>query len=1054
MKLRYITLLFCSSLLIAGEAQFLRYPVPSPDGSRICFSYQGDLWLVSTESGTASRLTVNPGYDFNPKWAPDGSRIAFVSDRETNDQIYSMKPDGTDLKQHTFYAGGNRLYSWRMDSKGLIFGSKRNDRYAWMPEVYMVTLEGKTPQKLFNFNAIDGACAPDQHIFYFVNGYDHKWRKHYKGAANNDIFSYEPAADKMTQYTTSEFNDLHPMPVKTGLYFVSDRDGIFNIYFKSFADGSLKKITDITDDGIRHAAISADGSTIAYTNNLDCFILKTSTGKSTQLHIQVNEDTPFTREEYKKFSDHLSDMKISPDEKEAVIAYHGELYAVKLDKDDTGRISRITQTAWDDEEPVWSKDGKIIYFISDREGQFDVYQVTPLENLPFYMNPYFKITRITDTPEDETSLELSPDGKALSYQRGNGDLILRNIETGTEHILLAGWNLGGYAWSPDSQFLAFSRSDNNFNEDIFIIPAKGGKEVNISRHPDMDMAPVWSPDGKMLSFSSRRYANNMEVLYTYLTERDSYKTREDWKLEKELEALKKAREKNDKETKNDDQPEKSKKGKKHKKADQAEKKDAVHVTIDFDNIHKRVVRLTHHLGDAVPVAITSKDSNIIYQLTSDGKTDLLIRDLDKKEPNMLTQKGSSPRAVQLREKSVYFLSKSGSIQSVNLKGKDKKSYKVRGEFSQKKSEETRQVFNQIWRIQNDTFYDPHFHGADWKAIREAYSKKVAATRSERDFTDLMNMLVGELNASHQRYVAPSSHHVGFGNLGAQLKPVDKGVEITAIMPKGPLMRIENPAQVGDIITKINRKPFQNIYQNLRDTVGKRVELTILRGDKQIHVWVRPLAHREVTGNLAYDAWIEQNRRKVHEMTDGKLGYVHIKGMSIPSLEVFETELFSEAEGRDALIIDVRYNGGGWTTDFLLNILTVAQHAYTIPRGGGKGYPQGRRTFYHWNKPIYVLCNEFSYSNAEIFSHAIKVLKRGTLIGTPTFGAVISTGGSGLLNGGFIRKPFRGWYVKGSGMNQENNGAVPDYVVPISPQDQLKGRDPQLDKAVELFNTGK
>ena len=1047
-----IGIFFISGALLAGEAQFLRYSVLSPDGSQMCFSYQGDLWIVASSGGSAERLTAHPGYDFKPKWSPDGERIAFVSDRFSNDQIFSMKPDGTDLKRHTFYPGGNRLYSWRMDSKGLIFGSKRNDRYAWMPEVYMVGLDGKTPQKLFNFNAIDGACAPGIHKFYFVNGYDHRWRKNYRGAANNDIYSYMPKEKKMVRHTKFDGNDLLPMPVKDGLYFVSDRAGKFNIHFLDLATNKISQITDVKEDGIRHAAISADGSTIVYSNSLDTFILNTADKKSVRCSIQVPEDSPFTELEYKDFSSKLSDMKVSPDEKEAVIDYHGELYAVKMDKDDPGTIARITESAWHDSNPIWSKDGKKIYFLSDQEGQFDLYRVETTEDLPFYLNTYFKITRLTETPEDESQLGLTPDGESLSYLRGNGDFIVRNIKTGEELKLIEGWNLGDHAWSPDSQFLAFSRDDNNFNHDIFIIPAKGGEAINISQHPDIDMAPVWSPDGKMLAFSSRRYANNMEVLTTYLTEEDSNKTKDDWKREKELKKLKKEKEKKKKKDKEDSQDDSKKKKKKGEEV-KPEKENKILVKIDFKDIHKRVKRLTNHLGDAVPVAITEKERDILYVLSGESETDLYIRNIDKKEPTQLTVKDTSPNEIQCFEKNIYFLAKGGKIQSINYKGKDKKSYKVKGNFSQRKSDESMQVFLDVWRVQKDNFYDPDFHGADWMQLKEDYIQKLNAIRSERDFQDLMNMLVGELNASHQRYSGPRGQSVSYGNLGIQVKPVDNGLEITDIMPKGPMTKSKVKAAIGDVITEVNRKPFSNFHEQLRDKQGKLIDLTILRGEQKLTIQARPENHRRVTNALAYDAWIDKNRNKVHEETDGKLGYVHIKGMSIPSLEVFETELFSEAEGKDALIIDVRYNGGGWTTDFLLNILTTAEHAYTIPRDGGKGYPQGRRTFYHWTKPIYVLCNEFSYSNAEIFSHAIKVLERGTLIGNPTFGAVISTGGKGLLNGGFIRMPFRGWYVKGSDLNQENNGAVPHHIVDLTPEDQLQNKDPQLDKALELFKKG-
>jgi C-terminal processing protease CtpA/Prc len=404
----------------------------------------------------------------------------------------------------------------------------------------------------------------------------------------------------------------------------------------------------------------------------------------------------------------------------------------------------------------------------------------------------------------------------------------------------------------------------------------------------------------------------------------------------------------------------------------------------------------------------------------------------------------------LGEKALYFLHKNGTMRSVDFKGKDEQNHAFSAPFSTDLLQEQRCVFEDIWRYQKEYFYDGAFHGADWDQLRSVYAQWVSAIRHERDFNDLMNMLVGELNASHQRYAGKRKAETVYGHLGIQVTTQENRWTITDILPKSPFARAFPTVPVGAQLVAVEGLRSGNLFQALRDRVGERISVTVNDGTKEHTAILRPVSQRELADQLAYPAWVEANRKRVHDQTDHRLGYLHIEGMDIPSLEVFEMELFSEAADKEALVIDVRYNGGGWTTDFLLNMLFTPDHAYTIPRDGHEGYPQGRRTFFHWHQPVYVLCNEFSYSNAEIFSHAIKTLKRGTLIGTPTFGAVISTGGKSLINGAWIRMPFRGWYVKGSGINQENNGAVPHEIVPYTPDDQLKGTDPQLDKAIELF----
>lgn len=1033
-------LMLISSFAVANDAEFMRYPAPSPDGSVIAFSYQGDIWAVSAAGGNATRLTVNAGYDYRPMFSPDGKRIAFVSDRFGSDNLFSMNVDGSDLRRHTF-TGSDFLFGWSADGKSLYFSTKRVNHFHWLPEIYSVGLDGKTAARFLEVAAIDGAESVDGNTLVYTTGYNHRWRKRYRGSANNDLFAYNKQTKAFTQLTSFNGNDLSPMPVRDGIFYITEKSGTFNIHKMNMDGSGDRQITTVKDDGIRYAAVSADGSTITYANNLDVFVLSTATGESRRLSVSVPSDSPYKMDVRRNFSSRISEMELAPSGKEIAAVYHGELYVYKHDDKEVGRIARVTENAANDHDIIWAKDSKSIYFLSDRDGQYDVYVATPKKKGPFYLNKYFNVKRLTKTEADEDGLKISPDGKFLTFKRGNGDLIQYNIKTKKEKTLLTGWNLGSVSWSPDSKWIAYNREDNNFNNDVFIMPSNGGKSVNISQHPDGDFSPMWSPDGRLLSFSSRRFADTYDVMYVFLQKADDDKAKDDWELAKELKALNKGSKSKDKK----DSKSKSKK-----------KTEKVTVKIDFDEIHLRVRRLTRGSGSEFPAGFSKDGDEIFFTQSGDGETDLYKRNIWKRKAEAVTKNNTRPSSIQFdsKHKSIYYRASSGSVHSVSTSGKGKKTYKYRGEFTQNKLEEYEQVFHEGWRVQNNRFYDPNFHGANWAQIRKDYLKKVRAIRHDRDFADVMNMMLGELNASHQRYSGPFSggSRESYGNLGVDVVPINGGVKIVGIMPKSALTKSKINAKVGDVITAIDGKPFTNFYEALRSSIGDQLDLSVTRGKQKFTIQARPQSMGQVTGTLAYDKWVRENRERVHKASNNKLGYVHIRGMSIPSLEQFETELFSEAEGKDALVIDVRFNGGGWTTDFLLSILFTQDHAFTIPRDGGKGYPQGRRTFYHWTKPIVVLCNEFSYSNAEIFSHAIKNLGRGKVVGTPTFGAVISTGGQGLLNGGFIRVPFRGWYVKKTGANQENIGAEPDIIVTPKQDERMKGEDSQLDKAIELFKT--
>ncbi|NOX90567.1 MAG: peptidase S41, partial [Calditrichaeota bacterium] len=441
-----------------------------------------------------------------------------------------------------------------------------------------------------------------------------------------------------------------------------------------------------------------------------------------------------------------------------------------------------------------------------------------------------------------------------------------------------------------------------------------------------------------------------------------------------------------------------------------------------------------------------------------GKSDLWKVKWNGKDLKSLTKGGTQPSHLiwHKKNKRIYFIKKNGLLASVNPEGKEPKTIKFKANLRVAKFREQRQKFNEAWRTLNERFYDPEFHGANWKTIYEKYKEAAANAPSPRDFNDIVNMMLGELNASHLGIYGPGkSAQVVSGMLGLRFDAdyQGEGLKIKEVIPEGPCRRIKNPLRAGDILTEINGRVVgmnNNLYAQLENQVGKSVVLRVLTnsGGQKIlrRVVVRPVNYRKFM-DLEYDRWREEKRNLTHKLSNNRLGYIHIRAMSNPSLEQFEMELYAEGHGKDGLVIDVRNNGGGWIADYLLNMLEIKDHAVTVPRDGGKGYPQTRRPLYAWTKPIIVLCNEYSFSNAEIFAHAIKTLKRGKVVGLPTGGLVISTGSIRLIDGSRFRVPFRGWYVIGNMQNMENHGAVPDIIVKDFPGDTALHKDRQLEAAV-------
>ncbi|MBU0639771.1 MAG: hypothetical protein KKB50_12965 [Planctomycetes bacterium] len=429
-----------------------------------------------------------------------------------------------------------------------------------------------------------------------------------------------------------------------------------------------------------------------------------------------------------------------------------------------------------------------------------------------------------------------------------------------------------------------------------------------------------------------------------------------------------------------------------------------------------------------------------------------------------------------------FYLKGGVPNSCTAEGSDAKAHAYQAKLVIDLPAEAAQKFDDAARALGRGFYHPTMKGLDWPALTAQYRALALETRTVNEFNEVFNMLLGELNASHLGIHggAPrdsrTSEDVGYLGCEFDADHPGPGLKVTAVTPQSPADRKESKLVPGDTIVTVNRQPVgpdSPLDQALIDTVGEQIVIAYIPAPQRAppsslpaepaedaadptsdgaaqqtrELVIRPTSSGAFS-NLVYDEWVADNRRYTEQKTAGRVGYCHVRSMGTPSFDVFERDLYAAAHGKDGLIIDVRNNGGGWTADWMLAVLSVRRHACTIPRGGTRGYPQDRLIFYSWTKPATMMCNQYSYSNAEIISHAFKNLGRGPLVGMTTFGAVISTGAYRLIDGAYVRMPFRGWYTLPDGVDMENHGAVPDILVPLTPQDEVAGRRPQLDAAIE------
>jgi tricorn protease len=1065
-----VILVFTFSFHIFAQNPLVNLPSVSPDGQSIAFNYQGDIWTSTIDGKNLKRLTVHEAHDTNPMWSHDGASIAFESDRYGNNDIYVVSSRGGLPKRITFHSASDYLSDYTKNG-AIIFETRRDFTQVEREyEIHSVSDTGGTPSRLMTSVGFDAKLSPNGKFIVFVKGHCRIARESYKGAANRNIWLYDIDKDRYTQLTTYDGNDFYPQwSDDSTLYFQSSRSGKYNIYklkidASGVKSGPIESITSFKDMGIFSFSLSTNTKDLAMVKGDNLFVLNTTSNTLKEVKLNIDSDYRFDPTEHKTFTNGIGAIALSPNGKQTALVIRGELFVRSTDKDNKKTVN-VSHSSYRDRMPLWLNDSALV-FVSDRDGQNDLYLLKSDDaKEPSLLNTLkHKVLRLTDTKENEHDPIRSPDGKSIVYNRGRGELIVAKIDENgklsNQKVLLNGWaSANDVSWSPDSNWLAYSLSDLDFNNEIYIHKVDNSQDpINVSMHPKQDRGPIWSADGKKLVFSSNRNNGDYDVWFTWLNKEDWEKTPQDWEDEKhndEKKGEKKSVDKNEK--------------------DIASKEDVEAITIDFEDMYERQVQVTSSVGGEFGQFI-SKDGETIYYTTGNGSrgdaevdSDLYKIAWNGKDNKAITTKNSRPSNITADTKGTTFLMTkgSGSLSTLNLSNDKLEPLSITAKMDVDYFEESNQIFEEAWSAINDGFYDPNFHGQDWEALRKTYKPLAMKASTRTDFQDIFNWMLGQVNASHMGFrvgeYRDDLQRDLTGLLGVEVKPASNGsLEVVAVVANMPADKRTSRIEVGDIITAVSGTKLTknlNFYSLLQGTSNEKIYLEVKRANTDIEVVIRPDSSNRYEN---YMAWVKDRKRLTEKFSDGRLGYIHIQGMNWRSFENFERELTAAGLGKEGLVIDVRFNGGGWTTDYLMAVLSVKQHAFTIPRGASKDLEKDKLKFVNnypfserlplasWTKPSVALCNSSSYSNAEIFSHAYKALGIGTLVGEPTFGAVISTGGVRLIDGSFVRMPFRGWYVKESRTNMEFGPAVPDVLIANNPDDKSKGQDTQLKKAVETL----
>ena len=1034
------------------DIHLLRTPAISPDGRQVAFSYQGDIWRMQIDGSDARRLTIHEAYEDHPIWSPDGSRIAFSGSRYGNDDVFTIPAEGGSPNRLTYHSSGDLAYTWE-DGRILFTTRRAFQQVERNSEIYSVSPEGGTPQRVLD--AVGGmpSLSPDGRYIAFTRGACRVAREQYRGPADQEIWLYDTKTGTYTQLTDNEVNDYMPRWADDNtLVYISAASGRYNLVKQPVGEGRKsgegQPLTRFTEDGVRYFDVA--GGQYVFERKTGIYSMREGQ-QAKEVQVDLRADYRFDPMERKTYTNGISEYALSPNGKYIAMEIRGEIF-VKENDEEKKRSVNLSNHPYRDQDPQWLNDSTLL-FISDRDGNKDIYLARSADprKTDLFKTLKIQLEQVTTSKGHEMSLAISPDGKKIAYQVGRGQLVVADInEKGKlsgRKVLLDGWATpSGVAWSPDSRWLAYSLDDLNFNSEIYIHAADNSqKPVNVSMHPKGDYSPSWSTKGDKLAFASTRNSGgDADIWFVWLTEEDYEKTQRDREEGYYFDEEEDEKEKDDKED------EKS--------------KEVEPIKIDFERIYDRLEQVTSLPGDEGSL-IMSDDGEMFYFTASTGLdegTDLYSIKWDGKDIKQLTKGGTRPGNLSYFGEEVYYESK-GSLAKV----KDEKITRLPHSAVMKidYDRERNQIFEEAWSALNEGFYDPNFHGRDWEALKEKYKPWTLAASTTQDFRYMFNIMLGQLNASHMGLYGSDpekTQQESTGRLGIEVKPVKGGVEIVHVVPNTPADKIKSKLNPGEVITSVNGQPIgadTNFNALFNEETDNQVLLTVRNGRDQREVVIRPSS--SINTDL-YEEWVRERQRLTEEYSGGRLGYIHIRGMNMPSFERFERELMASGLGKEGIVIDVRFNGGGWTTDYLMTVLNVRQHAYTIPRGAAGSLEKENtkfRSYYpfserlpltSWTKPSVAMCNESSYSNAEIFSHAFKTLDIGTLVGKPTFGAVISTGGYSLMDGSFVRMPFRAWYVKATGENMEHGPAVPDVIVDNAPDSKAKGEDPQLKRAVGVL----
>ncbi|MCK5132471.1 MAG: PD40 domain-containing protein [Candidatus Sabulitectum sp.] len=989
-----LLLLVLASITASGEIVDPRFPSVSPDGSEMVFCWRGKLWQASVSGGTPRCLTPGEGRISHPAYSENGDWIAFTNDVTGSGDVYVMPSAGGVSTRLTYHGGEDRVLGWTGNE--VLFSSSREGGDNW---VWKISPDGGTP-------ALELAALVKNLIvasggYVIERGFTPWWRKHYAGSASSSLWA--ATADQCTPLAFLNKDQRWPLAGSDGCIFfvMEDETGQDRFY-----DTQGNPISPPIPGGITFPAISADGSVVVFESAGKLVRASFSDMVVEDIYLSARVDLPFPMEELSFAGVYTSDFAVANDASFMVMEAEGEIYAACITDGRLDDAVRITSTGALESHPRISADCSMILFQRELDGKVNIVlgAVEINDGDPIRID----LDELNTGREVSRSAEWASSGD-FSFLDSDGCLYIMDILGGRSRKVCDLSGILHHSWSSDSRWIAFSTTVEAHREDIFIVSAHGGDPVNVSRHPNDDFQPFWPSDGRRLIWASRTDDGDYSIVQAWFDP-------EDWEAERDV-------------------------------RDELLDTPLDAVSAYTTDLYMRTEELCEVEGYYNFFGVTPDGRKIYFPSTDiSGSMDLYSVDWDGENLTRESHGNYSPSRIQPTDTetagAVYYLSYGSSLR--NTDG-DLLSWSA--PYSLFRDEMQRQKFYSAWRQLRDSFYDSDMHGVNWNEMREKYQDRAAAALTNREFNDVVRRMLGELSASHLGIDGPWTYsrtaYTGETGIFPDHQWNGTGVRIDSLLPMSPGYLAG--FLEGDIITQINCEPAgwnHNFYAPLRNTTDREIEFNFVRNGEPLRVRLTPVSQWELW-NLEYDEWLSKQRRRVSQLSGHRVGYLHIPSMDQQSVKNFRRDLYAEGYGREAMIIDVRGNGGGSTHDQILASFAGESYAMSFSRSGTATVePLGV-----WKNPVVLLINETCYSDAEIFPAAWKELNLGPIVGNTTYGAVIGTVDVELADGTGFRLPGTGWYTL-AGDNLENNGVTPDILVLEMPEDMGLGVDRQLDAAIQ------